>query len=200
MNDLFVHLPGPDHEQVLLDDMHSLTYNPTWPTATQSLRNSLKPIHLHVYDTPLMDWEIRLLMLKIGNGDDVIYCTLDNRSLDNMPEGTKYFALSYVWGNSDETTTNYVMVSSLASQRIFIHFFDKFVKSQNGILIRPSIHADQVSGRVLIKTATTLLNMPEKTAILIRALTFSHILKPFRKRWRYSYLCGCPTGWDPTTP
>lgn len=105
MNDLFVHLPGPDHDQVLLDDMHSLTYNPTWPTATQSLRNSLKPIHLHVYDTPLLDREIRLLMLKIGNGDDAIHCTLDNRSLDNMPEGTKYFALSYVWGNPDETTT-----------------------------------------------------------------------------------------------
>jgi hypothetical protein len=53
--------------------------------------------------------EVRVLFLCEGHGDSLVECTLKIISLD---DGAAYFnALSYVWGDANETTT--IMVNQL---------------------------------------------------------------------------------------
>ena len=63
----------------------------------------------NLYDDLLLNRqrrEIRVLILSEGHDDDLVECSMEILSLDN---GAAYFdALSYVWGDENDTTTIFV--------------------------------------------------------------------------------------------
>jgi hypothetical protein len=74
-----------------------------WPSPLQSLRNLLKPTTTFVYENDLEPREIRLIDLRYGEDDDQIECRLVRHHLDIPSPDIKYVALSYVWGDPDDT-------------------------------------------------------------------------------------------------
>jgi len=63
----------------------------------------LKPTAIYVYENDLKPREIRLINLRYGEDDDQIQCSLVRHHLDVPSPDIKYAALSYVWGDPNDT-------------------------------------------------------------------------------------------------